>query len=515
MNAATVSANTPARRRLLQALAAAAAAAAASLGAPAWARPAQAADFAARIGGQPLLTPFRGVDDRSGDLDSGPLLLRGRWPDELRGRFYRNGPALYERAGERYHHWFDGDGMVQQFTLDGGRVSHRGRLVRTAKLQAEQQAGRFLMSALGTHIEGGPPAGGPDAFNVANTNALEHAGRVLALWEGGSAYALDPRDLSTQGPVTWRADLQQVPFSAHPKVDAAGHLWNIGTSGASIVAWHVDPQGRLAGVQAGESPYPDGMVHDMAVTERYLVVPLPPVSLDFGRAVPEGPRRFALKPGEPLRVLVMEKADIRRRRVFELPPQMVFHVGNAHEAADGRLVLSFVAAPDAWFLDQAAVAMMAGQSPAAGGSALQIATLDMRSGQARVQALPGHVEFPRIDPRRIGLPARWLVTGAAWRPYEGRSHALLHGVQVLDTHSGRARRFDYGPAAVVEEHIVVPKPGRTGELDAWLLGTTFDARRQATVLNLLDAAHVEDGPIAQAVLPRALPLGFHGNFTAA
>jgi carotenoid cleavage dioxygenase len=69
--------------------------------------------------------------------------------------------------------------------------------------------------------------------------------------------------------------------------------------------------------------------------------------------------------------------------------------------------------------------------------------------------------------------------------------------------------------AVAEEHIVVPKPGKTGELDAWLLGTTYDARRQATVLNVLDAAHVEDGPIAQAVLPYTLPLGFHGNFTAA
>jgi carotenoid cleavage dioxygenase-like enzyme len=61
----------------------------------------------------------------------------------------------------------------------------------------------------------------------------------------------------------------------------------------------------------------------------------------------------------------------------------------------------------------------------------------------------------------------------------------------------------------------VPKPGGRGELDAWLLGTTFDAKRQATVLNLLDAARIEDGPVAQAVLPYVLPLGFHGNFTAA
>jgi carotenoid cleavage dioxygenase len=499
------------RRHLLQATAGALAAAAAV---PSLAKPARAADFAAAVGSQPLLTPFKGVTDAGGDLQSAAM-VKGRWPEALRGRFYRNGPALYERAGERYHHWFDGDGMVQQFTLDGRGVSHRGRLVRTAKLQAEQQAGRFLMSALGTSIEGGPPSGGPDAFNVANTNALEHAGRVLALWEGGSAYGLDPADLSTQGPVTWRADLQQVPFSAHPKVDAAGHLWNFGTSGAAVVAWHVDPQGRLAKVQVGESPYPGGMVHDMAVTPRYLVLPLPPVSLDLAKAVPEGPRRFALKPGEPLRVLVMEKDDITRRRVFELPAEMVFHVGNAHETADGRIVLSYIGAPDAWFLDQAAVSLMAAKPQQAGQVNLRVATLDMNTGRATLQALPGQVEFPRMDPRRIGLPARWLATGAAWRAIPGRSNALLHGVQMVDVQTGRARRFDYGDHAVVEEHIVVPKPGKTGELDAWLLGTTFDARRQATVLNVLDAAHVEDGPIAQAVLPYTLPLGFHGNFTAA
>jgi carotenoid cleavage dioxygenase len=146
---------------------------------------------------------------------------------------------------------------------------------------------------------------------------------------------------------------------------------------------------------------------------------------------------------------------------------------------------------------------------------LQITTLDMGNGKATLQAVPGEVEFPRIDPRRIGLPARFLLTGASWKHWPSRSNALLHGVQLLDVASGRARRFDYGEMAVAEEHIVVPKPGKTGELDAWLLGTTYDARRQATVLNLLDAAHVEDGPIAQAILPYTLPLGFHGNFTAA
>ena len=501
------------RRHLLSA----SAGAAASLALPAWAKPADAAVFAANLQKAPLLAPLRGVDDITGDRDSGPLLLRGRWPAALRGRFYRNGPALMQRGAERYHHWFDGDGMVQQFTIGDGQITHRGRLVRTAKLLAEQKAGRFLMSALGTQIDGGPPGSGPDSYNTANTNALEHAGRVLAMWEGGSAYAMDPQDLSTQGPVTWRKGLEQVPFTAHPKVDAGGHLWNIGTAGAALVVWHIGPLGQLVSVQLGESPYPGGMVHDLAVTERYLVVPLPPVSLDFSRPAGDGPRRFAMKPGEPLRVLVMEKADMTRRRVFELPPQMVFHVGNAHETGDGRIVLSYIAAPDAWFLDQGAVALMSGQPQASPHRqlGLQIATLDMASGRSTLQALPGDIEFPRIDPRRIGTRARMLVSGATWVPHPGRNNALLHGVQVLDVETGRMQRHDYGAQVVAEEHIVVPKPGQTGERDAWLLGTTYDARRQTSVLSLLDAAHVQDGPIAQAVLPYMLPLGFHGNFTAA
>ena len=509
----------PDRRRLLQG--GLAGAASALLGAPllapqaAQARPARAADFAAAAAGDPLLLPLAGVSDASGTRDAVATLL-GRWPAELQGRFHRNGPALFERAGERYHHWFDGDGMVQQYRIGDGRVAHRGRLVQTAKLRREQAAGRFVVSALGTVIPGQPPAGGPDSFNTANTSVLEHGGRLLALWEGGSAHELDLDTLETRGPVTWRGDLAQVPFSAHPKVDPQGHLWNIGSAGRQLVVWHVDPAGRLAQVQALPSPFPGGMVHDMAVTARWLVVPLPPLKLDFTAPVGDGPRRFAMSPGEPLRVLLLDKNDVSRRHLFELPPQMLFHVGNAHEEADGTVVLSYVGAADAWFMDRGAVAMMAGRPEDGGHSETCLMRLDPATGRASVQR-PGDadtgVEFPRVHPQRVGASARWLALGAAWGE-SGRRHGFLHGVALLDVHSGRTRRFDYGADAIAEEHVWVPKPGKSGELDAWLLGTVYDARRRATVLNLLDAAHLEDGPVAQAVLPYALPLGFHGNFAS-
>ena len=518
MNTTPLSMN---RRELLAGLSAAAAALVLPGLAAAAPVATEGAAFDAAVAGTPWLAPLKGVSDAGaadGDLRCEALVVSGRWPAELRGRFYRNGPAIFERAGQRYHHWFDGDGMVQQFTFGGGgRVSHVGRLVRTSKRLEERAAGRFLYPAFGTTIHSEAALQGPDSMNAANTNAIEHAGRVLALWEGGSAYALDPKDLATTGPVTWKEGYEQIPFSAHPKVDAAGHLWNIGTFADKIVVWHIDPAGRLAGVQTTTSPYPNGMAHDVAVTDRYIVLPLPPVKMNYAAiaqgATPE--QAFDFQQSEPLRILVMSKDDIAQRRIFELPAQMMFHVGNAYERPDGSIALSYVGSRDDEFLVHGAVALVAGHVIGDTGASMQSVVLDMNSGRASAEALPGIVEFPRIDPRRIGRPARYVASTANWKRYPSRTGALFHGVQLRDLATGNVDRYDYGEHTVVEEHIVVPKPRGGGERDAWLVGTTFDAKRKVSVVNVIDARHVSDGPIAQATLPYWLPLGFHGNFTRA
>ena len=495
-----------------------ASAAASSATAPA-ATTSEAAAFDAAVLDAPRLAPFKGVldtDPSHTDLRCASLTVTGRWPAELRGRFYRNGPAVFERDGQRYRHWFDGDGMVQQFTFSGRGVSHVGRLVRTPKLVAERDAGRFLYSTFGTTIRSDVPIQGPDSINVANTSAIEHAGRVLAMWEGGSAFALDPDGLATTGPVTWKPGLEQVPFSAHPKLDSAGHLWNIGTTGDKIVVWHIDATGALASAQIGASPYPNGMAHDTAMTAQYIVLPLPPVKMHYA-AIAQGAtpaQAFVFERDEPLRILVMRKDDIAQRRVFELPAQFVFHVGNAHERSDGTIALTFVGARDDDFLIHGAVALVGGHAAGSASGQLQSAVLDMRTGRATVEALPGNIEFPRVDPRRVGVAARYLASAATWRPGIAKE-GLFHGVQLRDLQTGRVDRFDYGDRTVVEEHIVVPKPRASNELDAWLVGTTFDATRKVTIVNVLDARHVGAGPIAQAALPYWLPFGFHGNFTAA
>src|SRR5262249_47312099 len=76
-------------------------------------------------------------------------VIKGSVPRELAGALYRIGPApQFDPINPALYHWFDGDGMVDGFYLDAGRVSHRRRWVRTSKWQMENRAGRALFGGL-------------------------------------------------------------------------------------------------------------------------------------------------------------------------------------------------------------------------------------------------------------------------------------------------------------------------------------------------------------------------------
>src|SRR5262245_32438884 len=90
---------------------------------------------AAALAQHPWLRGWQAVANET--LQTPWLELQGRVPAGLHGTLYRNGPARHELGGERYHHWFDGDGMVQAFRFTPHGVSHQGRFVRTAKYVQE------------------------------------------------------------------------------------------------------------------------------------------------------------------------------------------------------------------------------------------------------------------------------------------------------------------------------------------------------------------------------------------
>ena len=155
--------------------------------------------------------------------------------------------------------------------------------------------------------------------------------------------------------------------------------------------------------------------------------------------------------------------------------------------------------------------IMRGRTPRLDPARVTQARLDLATGRAEETQLAGASEFPGLHPGYVG--GRYRFRFSAAMDGEAR-HPFMNGLRRLDLETGAEARYSFGPDRIAEEHIVVPKPGGTRETDAWLLGTVLNLTAQRTHLTVFDAAALGDGPVFEAALPYALPLGFHGNFAA-
>ena len=474
------------------------------------------AAFRAALADRPWLRVFGGVEAEA--LPVRRLTVEGRLPDALRGTLYRNGPARHEIGDFRYRHWFDGDGMVHGWRLGDDGVTHRARMVQTSKYLAERDAGRPLFPGFGTAVPDGRRATSPDAVNVANISVLPRGDELWALWEAGSPWRLDPETLETRGVQTFSAQTRGLPFSAHPRVAPDGTVWNFGyASGARrLVFWRIDPDGRVGRVTTLPVDA-TGMPHDFVVTERHLVLLIPPLHFDR-EAAAAGTFLDAhvWRPELPTRVLVMELADLETHFWTELPAQWVFHYGNAFEDADGVIRFDGASAADPAMMYGSFRAVMRGEEmdPTEPDARPVLFRIDTRTRTASQQYLAEdglHSEFPAVDPRVATRRHRWITTLTA-RAGDRAVHGSQTTVSRLDLDSGRLSGYRYPDEEIPEEHLFVPDPARSDEHAGWLVGTSLDWRARRTHLNVFRADAVADGPVARATLPELLPLGLHGRF---
>lgn len=444
---------------------------------------------------------------------AGEATITGRIPADLEGVFYRNGPGRFELGGERYHHWFDGDGFVQRWQLSKGKVSHRGRFVQTQKFLDESSAGQFLYPAFGTHVaRRGIKTN--DTINAANTNLVPFNGHLYALWEGGSATEIDPVTLETIGLKTWSDELKSMPFSAHPKMDTDGNMWNFGSliGNNKLVIYRIGADGKLLATSVIDVPQM-AMVHDFVVSARHLIFLIPPYDMVRGeeKSLAEMHQWAGSGPkARPLRAVVISKETMQVRKIFEMEPHMVFHFGNAWD--DGDTTRFDVALHNGDALADVGHLMegVLAKNTSSRSYTAQV-TLDYARDTATVARLLTASEFPRVMPHVVSARHRKL---ALLSTSPRRPDAILDTVNLIDTHSGKndAYRFDAGWQ--VEEHVLVPRMTARSETDGYLVGVAQDARRAQTVLTVFDAARVSAGPMALARLPYRAPHCFHGNFAS-
>ncbi|MBE1530804.1 carotenoid oxygenase family protein [Actinomadura algeriensis] len=417
--------------------------------------------------------------------------VTGRVPSELNGRYLRIGPNPLGLEDPESYHLFTGDGMVHGVRLRDGRAEwYRNRWVRSRRVAAK----------LGEEWPEGPVF---DDFDFApNTNVIGHGGRTFALMEAGfRPYELS-RDLGTLGPCDFGGTLKG-GYTAHAKKDpATGELHAV----AYYFGWeHLEYTVLSASglvTRSVEIPVADGpMVHDLALTQKYVIVYDLPVTFSMEMAMSGAALPYAWNDVHPARIgLLPRSGDATDVRWIDIEPCWVFHTMNAYDDGD-RIVLDLVKFPS--FLRDG---RLEGNPP----PVLDRWTIDPAAGTVARQTLDDRPqEFPRVDERLTSLPHRYGYTVASQAVGDDLvGEALLK----YDYRTGRTDTRLFPAGSAVGEAVFVPAAPGSGEDDGYLMTLAHDAERAATDLVVLSAQDFTGAPVAVVHLPVRVPSGFHGNW---
>lgn len=447
------------------------------------------------------------------EMDAEELVVEGVLPAALNGTFYRNGPdPQFPPHREDRYHVFDGDGMIYAVRLQGGRASMRNRYVRTRKFELERAAGRRLFGVFG-NPRFNDPSVSPADYNTANTHIWPHGDALYALMEGCPPTAIDPETLETKGFETFAGTVTG-PFTAHPKTDPAdGAMHAFGYSakgpGSTAIRYNViDAAGRPSHVAWLDQPYPS-MMHDFALTERHVVFPCLPVVISMERAM-QGKPVTAWENDRPAAFGVMEKGGTGGASVrwFETDPTFTFHIANSFD--DGQDIVIDVAgskrAPlmpsaDGGYPDPQDTRFTLKRWRIGGNGHFREETVDALD-----------LQFPRIDDRVQGRRYRKAFVNGTSGPTAGRVDGF-DTIAVIDVESGTRDEYSFGEGAYCGEPVFVPRGNHEG--DGWLLSLVWDSARNESLLAVLDAQAVADGPIAKVHMPARVPGGFHCHWRSA
>lgn len=439
------------------------------------------------------------------------LALEGALPQELQGQLFRNGPGKNQRQDIRYQHLFEGDGMVQRFTLGNGQIHHQGAFIQTPKFAAENKAGRFLYSGPDTKLEQALPVNDQNQVNTANTSLLPVGNDLWALWEAGVPTQIDPDSLEYQQQINLGQNsqygdaLKGLPFSAHPRVTPDGDIWNFGLHpSGQVVLYHLTAKGQVKKVKLINAHYQGGMLHDFLVTHKHILLVLPSLTRSVMNTQQGYFSGIHFDSQQAMRIMVLDKNDFSLRREYELEPGFVFHFGNAWEEPDGTMHFDASLYPDSQVLQKMAHLMKGDMSFASERSRTALFTL-YPDGTSHRTVLNTYGEFPKISPERCGIKNDFL-----YHLSSGKKSLWSDSLCSLEVATGKEDRYHFGQDFLVEEHIPVNPGQKRGK--GYLVGTALHIPSQRTCINIFNADNISAGPMTRGWLPYHLPLGFHGTF---
>ncbi len=419
------------------------------------------------------------------------LKVVGSIPSELDGRYVRTGANPL--SGTSAHPFF-GDGMVHGVRLRDGKAEwYRNRYIQTP----------FIKNPSVDILD--PSVMMDMKSSKANTHVIGHAGKILALEEGHFPYVIDG-DLGTIGPTDFGGALKG-SFTAHPKIcPVTGELLAFGYSPLEpyLRYLRISASGELVQTENITVGGPT-MMHDFNVTRNHVIFMDLPAVFNLELAM-SGDMPIRWDDDYPARLGVMPRDGTDEQVTwYDINPCYVFHPMNSYE--DGDTIVLDVARFSHMWRESA----MDFPSPE-----LWRWTINTVTGNVSEEQIDDRgAEFPRVADSVIGLKHRYGYMmamsdlGADDDP-TNTSGAILK----YDRDSGKRTEIEFGPGRMGGEAVFVPSANPAAEDDGYLMTYVYDASTDKSSFVIMDAATMDNTPLASIELPR-IPNGFHGSWIPA
>ena len=419
------------------------------------------------------------------------LNVTGSIPRELDGRYVRNGANPL--SGTSAHPFF-GDGMIHGVRLRDGQAEwYRNRYVQTP----------FITNPSVDILD--PSVMMDMKSSKANTHVVGHAGKILALEEGHFPYVLDG-DLGTVGPTDFDGVLKG-SFTAHPKIcPVTGELLAFGYSAFEpyLRYLRVSAAGKLVQTENITVGGPT-MMHDFNITENYVIFMDLPAVFDMQLAM-SGDMPIRWDDNYPARLGVMPRNGTDAQvKWYDINPCYVFHPMNSYE--DGETIVLDVARFSHIWRDSAM------DFPAPD---LWRWTIDSAAGKVREEQIDDHpAEFPRVADHVIGLKHRYgYMMGMSEDVIPDDPMSTSGAILKYDRETGERTKIEFGRGRVGGEPVFAPSANPKREDDGYLMTYVHDASSDTSSFVIMDAATMDNTPVASIDLPR-IPSGFHGSWIPA
>lgn len=439
------------------------------------------------------------------------LKIEGKLPKDLNGSLFRTAPGQSERFGVKLKHLFDGDAYFAGWRFNEGKITLQGRFIQSKGRLQELEAGKMIFNEYGTNAPNPQNSG----KNQPSVNVIEWRGKLLGLSEGGLPTIVNPKTFDFEGYENFGGVVPNyLTFTAHPRFDSqTGDMFAFGFEKRPPGTMHIIKANRQTGTAEILYKMPQkgfNMVHDAMLTENYFVILILPTFYDMQMVMSGKTMGEALKFAEnqPAMLYAFPR-DTKGGKaepvvVIELPPQIIYHYGNAYEKSANELVFETIAYDDKRFFEVLRRwredKFTEFKPPRLKQITVDLAKKSVLSSNDLIE----DVEFPRYDLRLTGKKSRYLYV--ADKLYDKNASIIRIDLQKTSTN-----KANIGKHRAIAEPVFVPKTKEINEDRGWILAQGYDADKNENFLEIRDAQTLEFQARIWAG-GQHFPLGFHGNF---